>query len=94
MEYVKQTFTQSFTNTTKKQSAHQKLMHLKMRPDSLDDYIAEFKHLCEEAEWGRNNAGTITLFKNRLTLGLHCAVLEKVTLRPMNLNGWEAVAHT
>ena len=45
-------------------------MHLKMRPDSLDDYIAKFKHLCEEVEWGHNNAGTITLFKNRLTPGV------------------------
>ena len=90
----KQTFAQSFTDTTKKQSAHQKLMHLKMKPNSLDDYIAEFKHLCEEAEWGHDDAGTIMLFKNRLTLGLHHAVLEKVTLCPTNLNRWEAGACT
>ena len=90
----KQTFAQSFTDTMKKQSAHQKLMHLKMRPESLDDYIAKFKHLCEEAEWGCDDARTITLFKNGLTPGLHHAVLKKVTPCPTNLNGWKAAART
>ena len=89
----KQTFIQSFTDIIKKQSAYQKLMHLKMKPDSLNNYIAEFKHLCEKAEWGCDDTGMLTLFKNRLTPRLHCIVLEKTTSHPTNLIRWENMAH-
>ena len=38
-------FKSAFTNTTKVQNAHHKLMNIKMKGDALDDYIAEFQHL-------------------------------------------------
>ena len=70
-------FQQSFTDTTKVQNAHQKLMHVKMKGDALDDYITEFQHLRALAGWGEDDAGTLMLFKQGLTLGLHKAILEK-----------------
>jgi hypothetical protein len=90
----KQTFQMSFTDTTKKQNVHQRLLALKMKQDALDDYIAEFKHLCAEAGWGRNDASTLMIFKQGLTKGLHKAVFEKVQPRPTTLTEWENAART
>ena len=56
-------FQQSFTNTMKVQNAHQKLMHVKMKGDTLDDHIVKFQHLRALAGWGEDNAGTLMLFK-------------------------------
>jgi hypothetical protein len=88
----KQTFQMSFTNTTKKQSAHQRLLALKMKQDALNEYIAEFEHLCAEAGWGRDDARMLMIFKQGLTKGLHKAVLEKTPQRPSTLTQWENVA--
>jgi hypothetical protein len=88
----KQTFQLSFTDTTKKQTMHQRMLALKMKQDALDDYITEFEHLCAEARWGRNDAGTIMIFKQGLTKGLHKAVLEKTQPRPTTLSKWENAA--
>jgi hypothetical protein len=90
----KQTFQMFFTDTTKKQNAHQRLLALKMKQDALDDYIAEFEHLCTEARWGRNNARTLMIFKQGLTKGLHKAVLEKVQPHPTTLTEWENATQT
>jgi hypothetical protein len=90
----KQTFQMSFIDTTKKQNVHQRLLALKMKQDALDDYVAEFEHLCVEAGWGRNNAGTIMIFKQGLTKGLHKAVLEKTQPCPTSLTEWENAART
>ena len=72
------TFQQSFTDTMKVQNAHQKLMHVKMKGDALDDYIAKFQHLHALAGWGEDNARTLMLFKQGLMPGLHKAILEKM----------------
>jgi hypothetical protein len=89
----KQTFQMSFTDTTKKQNAHQRLLALRMKQDALDDYIAEFEHLCAEDGWGRDDAGTLMIFKQGLTKGLHKAVLKKTPTRPTTLTAWENAAH-
>ena len=36
---------------TKVQNTHHKLMSIKIEPDTLDDYIAEFQHLEQAAGW-------------------------------------------
>ena len=38
-------FQLAFTDTTKVQSTHQKLLNLKMKPGDLDSYISSFEHL-------------------------------------------------
>jgi hypothetical protein len=73
---------------------HQKLMHVKMKDDALNDYIAEFQSLRAKAGWGANDVGTIMLFKQGLKPGLHCAILEKVTPRPTTLVQWAEAART
>jgi hypothetical protein len=72
----------------KVQNAHQKLMHIKMKGDALDEYIAEFQTLRAKASWGSNDTGTIMLFKQGLMPGLHCAVLEKTSIQLTSLAGW------
>ena len=66
----------------KVQNAHQKLMHVKMKGDALDDYIAKFQHLRALAGWGEDDTGTLMLFKQGLTPGLHKAILEKTCYDP------------
>ena len=67
-------------------------MHVKMKGDALDDYIAEFQHLRALAGWGEDDAGTLMLFKQGLTPGLHKAILEKTPVQPTTLNGWAEAA--
>jgi hypothetical protein len=81
-------FQSAFTNTTKTQNTHQELLELHMKPGFLDDYISSFEHLRHLAVWGADDTGTLMLFKKRLTQGLHCAVLEKITPHPTTLHGW------
>ena len=87
-------FETAFTNTTKVQNAHHKLMNIKMKGDTLDDYIAEFQHLRQAAGWGVNDARTLMLFKQGLVLGLHKAILEKTVLQLNMLDSWANTAQT
>ena len=87
-------FKTAFTDTTKVQNAHHKLMNIKMKGDTLDDYIVEFQHLRQAMGWGTNDARTLTLFKQGLVLGLHKAILEKTVPWPNTLDGWANAART
>jgi Retrotransposon gag protein len=42
-------FTDAFTNTAKKEDAYQKLKHLKMKDELVDDYITAFNSLAVKA---------------------------------------------
>jgi Retrotransposon gag protein len=81
-------FKSAFTDTTKKQTAHQKFLECRMKGDDLDNYLAEFEHWRSEAEWGENEVGTITQFRRGLRDGLHKAILEKTVPRPVSLREW------
>jgi Retrotransposon gag protein len=65
----KTTFTDAFTNTTKKEDAYQKLKHLKMKDELVDDYITAFNSLAAKAGWELNNEGTIDAFHSGLCPG-------------------------
>ena len=55
-------FRNTFTNSQKQLTAHQKFLKVKMQGNALDEFIAEYKHLHSEARWTSNNIGTITQF--------------------------------
>jgi Retrotransposon gag protein len=55
-------FTTAFTDTAKKEDAYQKLKHLKMKDELVDDYITAFNSLAAKAGWELSNAGTINAF--------------------------------
>ena len=85
-------FETAFTNTTKVQNMHHKLMNIKMKGNALDDYIVEFQHLQQAVGWGANDARMLMLFKQRLVPGLHKAILEKTVPRPNTLDSWANTA--
>jgi Retrotransposon gag protein len=55
-------FTNAFTDTAKKEDAYQKLKHLKMKDESVNDYIMSFNSLATKAGWELNNEGMIDAF--------------------------------
>ena len=55
-------FRNAFTDSQKQLLAHQKFLKVKMQGNALDEFIAEFEHLCSEAGWSSNDVGTITQF--------------------------------
>jgi Retrotransposon gag protein/Zinc knuckle len=68
-------FTTAFTNTAKKEDAYQKLKHLKMKDELVDDYITAFNSLAAKAGWELSNAGTIDAFHSRLRPGMLNAIM-------------------
>ena len=61
-----QNFRNAFMHTTKKEDAYQELLKLEVKKRDIDLYIATFEDLIAQAEWERNAAGTIELFKGGL----------------------------
>jgi Retrotransposon gag protein len=55
-------FTNAFTNTAKKEDTYQKLKHLKMKDELIDDYIMTFNSLAMKAGWELSNKGMIDAF--------------------------------
>jgi Retrotransposon gag protein len=73
-------FTDVFTDTAKKEDAYQKLKHLKMKDELIDDYITAFNSLVTKAGWELSNEGTINAFCS----GLHPGTLNVI----MNQDVW------
>jgi Retrotransposon gag protein len=59
-------FTSAFTDTAKKEDVYQKLKHLKMKDELINNYIMVFNSLAVKAGWELNNAGTIDAFHSGL----------------------------
>jgi Retrotransposon gag protein len=59
-------FMDAFTDTAKKEDAYQKLKHLKMKDELIDDYITVFNSLAAKAGWELTNEGTIDAFRSGL----------------------------
>jgi Retrotransposon gag protein len=73
----KTTFTDTFTDTTKKEDAYQKLKHLKMKDELIDDYIMVFNSLAAKAGWELSNEGTIDAFQLGLCPGTLNAIMNQ-----------------
>jgi Retrotransposon gag protein len=70
-------FTTAFTDTAKKEDAYQKLKHLKMKDELVDDYITAFNSLAAKAGWELSNAGTIDAFHSGLRPGTLNAIMNR-----------------
>jgi hypothetical protein len=68
-------FTATFTDTARVQNTHMALMHLKMKGNDLDMYVATFKHLANQANYQLNDMVTIHHFAKGLEQGLQSAIL-------------------
>ena len=72
-----QAFHTTFTDTTKKQSAHAKLHALKMRIGGVDDYTAAFEHLAALAGYDLSDQGVVYLYTKGLERGLLSTILHR-----------------
>jgi Retrotransposon gag protein len=68
-------FTSAFMDTAKKEDAYQKLKHLKMKDELVDDYITVFNSLAAKAGWELSNTGTIDTFRSGLRPGTLNAIM-------------------
>jgi hypothetical protein len=84
-------FTTTFTDTAKKQVAHQKLMALKMYKDNIDSYIATFRSLVKAAGYDCNAKGTMHLFAQGLRPELLKEILYSNNI-PDTIDNWEKQA--
>ena len=89
----KRDFKNTFTNSQKQLTAHQKFLKVKMQGNALDEFIMEFEHLCSEAGWSANDIGTITQFWRGLNMGLLKAIVQHVCPHLRTLCEWFDVAH-
>jgi Retrotransposon gag protein/Zinc knuckle len=85
------TFTSAFTDTAKKEDAYQKLKHLKMKDELVDDYITAFNSLAVKAGWELNNAGTIDAFRSGLRPGMLNAIMNW-DVWPETMAQWQQAA--
>jgi Retrotransposon gag protein/Zinc knuckle len=84
-------FTTAFTDTAKKEDAYQKLKHLKMKDELVDDYITAFNSLAAKAGWELSNAGTIDTFHSRLQPGTLNAIMNR-DVWPDTMPQWQQAA--
>jgi Retrotransposon gag protein len=84
-------FTTTFTDTAKKEDAYQKLKHLKMKDELVDDYITAFNSLVAKAGWELGNAGTIDAFRSGLRPGTLNAIMNR-DVWPDTMPQWQQAA--
>jgi Retrotransposon gag protein len=84
-------FTTAFTDTAKKEDAYQKLKHLKMKDELVDDYITAFNSLAVKAGWELSNAGTIDAFRSRLRPGTLNVIMNR-DVWPDTMPQWQQAA--
>jgi Retrotransposon gag protein len=84
-------FTSTFTDTAKKEDAYQKLKHLKMKDELVDDYITTFNSLAAKAGWELSNAGTIDAFRSGLQPGTLNAIMNQ-DVWPDTMPQWQQAA--
>ncbi|KAH9974164.1 hypothetical protein BGW80DRAFT_1251818 [Lactifluus volemus] len=66
----------------------------KMKGDDLETYVSTFEHLRREAGWGRDEPGTIVLFREGLKHHLHKAIIERACQMPVTMDDWQSAART
>jgi Retrotransposon gag protein/Zinc knuckle len=87
----KAAFATAFTDTAKKEDAYQKLKHLKMKDELVDDYIMAFNSLAAKAGWELNNAGMIDAFRSGLQPGTLNAIMNW-DVWPETMPQWQQAA--
>jgi Retrotransposon gag protein len=84
-------FTTAFTDTAKKEDAYQKLKHLKMKDELVNDYITAFNSLAAKAGWELGNARTINTFRSGLRPGTLNAIMNQ-DVWPNTMPQWQQAA--
>jgi Retrotransposon gag protein/Zinc knuckle len=84
-------FATAFTDIAKKEDAYQKLKHLKMKDELVDDYIMAFNSLAAKAGWELNNASTIDAFHSGLRPGTLNVIMNR-DVWPNTMAQWQQAA--
>ena len=69
-------FKAAYTNIAQKQHSYQKLHDLRMKGDRIDDFVARFKHLANEAGFPTGDPGTIDMFIKKFPISLLERILD------------------
>jgi hypothetical protein len=75
----------------KKEDAYQKLKHLKMKDELVNDYITAFNSLAAKAGWELDNARTIDAFHSGLRPGTLNAIMNR-DVWPDTMSQWQQAA--
>jgi Retrotransposon gag protein len=81
-------FTDTFTDTTRREQATLDLINIQMKGEDLDTYISTFHHLRERAGWELDAQGTMLMFRRGLKRPLATAIVERMHPRPQTLQQW------
>ena len=86
-------FTNTGTDTSKKQNVYDQLMKLTMAGWDIDTYITTFEQLALAAGGALNAEGTIVWFREGLSKGIHSKALDRDKI-PCTMDKWKAAAQT
>ena len=64
-------FTRAFTDTASSEQVYAALTDLQMKGEDIDDYIATFESLIIKAGWEQAAQGSLKMFKQGLSAGIH-----------------------
>ena len=81
-------FLLAFTHTASKEEAYAKLTQLTMKGFLVDEYISAYEILVQQADWNRESAGAVVLFKD----GLPAWLCRRIMMRdntPLGIRGWQ-----
>ncbi|KAI0277201.1 hypothetical protein BC826DRAFT_976666 [Russula brevipes] len=81
-------FLLAFMHTASKEEAYSKLTKLTMNGYLVDEYISAYEILIIQADWDRESAGAVVLFKDGLPAWLcRCIMMRDNT--PLGIRGWQ-----
>jgi hypothetical protein len=60
---------------------------------SIDEYVAQFKHLFQKAGWDHTSRGSLFQFKKGLDRKIHLKILQKEPMPAEDLDAWEEAVH-
>ena len=84
-------FTRVFTDTASSEQVYAALTDLQMKGEDIDDYIATFESLIVKVGWERAAQGSLEMFKQGLTPGIHYRILNRNPV-PRTIDDWYAAA--
>jgi len=87
----KDVFRDTFTDTSEREDADNKLQSLHMKEGNLDQYIAKFNQLANLAERNNKTRGLIPLFRQGLPYGLAQACMNQLKW-PKTIHHWQMAA--
>jgi hypothetical protein len=59
---------------------------------SIDEYVAQFKHLLQKVGWDCTSRGSLFQFKKGLDWKIHLKILQKEPMPAEDLDAWDEAA--